>query len=803
MKILFLLFGSLLSINLSVAQKKISGSITDDLEKPLKGVSVLLLHPKDSSLILATLSSTDGSFIIENVSAGIYLISMSIVNHKTAYQPLIFADTDVVLKRTKLFQLIGLLREVTVTSRKPLFDQRPDKLVMDIENSATSVGTSALDAVRKLPGIIVNKDNKISLVGKSKVMILIDGRTTQYEDVGQVLRDLTSANISKIELITNPGAKYDAAGGAIINIILKKNANLGTNAAITLTGGMGLYKKGTAYYDRDYYSASPGININHRKGKINIFGNYNLRSNNDFGYIGIERVIDSSRFVQTNYQPFKFTSHSYKAGIDYYANKKNTFGISVTGFLTEGKINAKNNTLHTKNPDGSVISNFKTLNDVKLIENSTVANINWNHSFDSVGRELTVNIDYSKFKLNNNSNFTTEFSNGTASKTKQIVDNPLNFAVCKIDYVHPIFKKTKLEIGAKSSLASINNYLSFYRNTTFDSSKSNDFIYKENINALYLSLSTSWAKWQVTAGLRTEQTVAKGKVKGIKLLNRNYWQLFPSLFITRKITANIATVLQYSRRVDRPSFQQQNPFSVYLDSLTYTQGNPFLKPQTTDAYKLSLTYQSHPLFSASYNKTKDVIFENAPKQQGNITFTTAENLATYESAVFELNFPIQLGKKINGFGGSQIVYNHYKANYLGGNFDKAKWNLIAYAQIEYQPAPTWSIELSGFYMTKTLSEFLLIKPMGTVNIGLQHSVFDKKGKFTLNFNDIFFSQKMNANILYEKINLQLKSWGGSRTANLSFTYSFGNQKLKAARERNNASDEEAKRVKLNKTKPNE
>ncbi len=305
----------------------------------------------------------------------------------------------------------------------------------------------------------------------------------------------------------------------------------------------------------------------------------------------------------------------------------------------------------------------------------------------------------------------------------------------------------------------------------------------------------SFNKWDIQGGLRTEQTIAKGKSYGEQVLDRNYWQLFPSVFVTRKITKDISTILQYSRRVNRPSFQQQNPFIQYLDSLTYTRGNPLLKPETADQYKIALAYKSQPFFSVSYNRKHDVIVEDAPNQVGNLTYTTPENFAAYDNIAIELDFPINLGKKISGYAGNQAVYNHYKAEYLGATFDRSKWNWLAYWQVAYKPTTTWSFEVSGFYTSQLLNEFIIINDMGSVNLGIQKSLWDKKGRINLNFSDILFGQKTRGSLVYQDINVQFRQWGETRNVRLVFNYSFGNQKLKAARTRATASDEESQRVK--------
>jgi len=272
--------------------------------------------------------------------------------------------------------------------------------------------------------------------------------------------------------------------------------------------------------------------------------------------------------------------------------------------------------------------------------------------------------------------------------------------------------------------------------------------------------------------------------------------LFPSFVLTRKINTDLSAVLQYSRRVNRPGYEQQNPFVEYLDSLTYEKGNPLLQPEVIDEYKLSFNSQNSPILAVSYNKKHNVIVNSAPNQIGNITYISPQNLASYENIAVELNFPVELGKKLTGAGSLQGMYNHYNAYYLNGQYDQRKWNGLAYCEMAYKPSPTWSIEATGFYVTKLLDEFTITNGFGGLNCGVQHSLWDRKGKISLNVNDVLFSQKIKSTLNYEIINAHIFQQEESRNIKLSFNYYFGNQRLKAVRNRNKASEEEKDRVKL-------
>ena len=793
MKLILLLLG--FAPVFSLHAQRISGKIADEKQHPLKSATVLLLKQKDSSLVKSSLSDHEGNFSFSAIKEDKYIVSVTMVGYKKHIAIAEVADRDVQMNVIRLTPNTTVLDDVMVTGVKPFLEQKADKLVVNIEGSGTAAGSTAFEVLQKIPGVLVIND-KLSVVGKSTPAIMIDGRLSQYTDIMQVLREMSAADIEKIELIINPGARYDATGGAIINIILKRNANLGTNGSLNLNAATGLYKSATAHTDRNFYRHGQGITINHREGKLNIFAGYNFLHRNQFEYNEFDRLISSNRFFQTNYSPSYLNSHAYRAGADYYADKKNTFGVMIRGFSRNGFSGAQNNTWQSDAVTAQPLSSFQTFNNTRTKRINTSVNGNWKHSFDSLGKELNTDIDYSEFTIKNTSDIINRLSNGTEYPSRQIIENPVQLLVLKTDYVHPIGKNSKLEVGVKSGIATINNDLLFTQNGILDKSRSTNFKYRENINAAYASFQHKFNKWELQGGLRMEQTIATGKTQEQLVLDRNYRQLFPSVFVTRKLGKKLSAILQYSKRVNRPGYQQQNPFIQYLDSLTYSKGNPLLKPETANQYKFSFAYNNQPFFSISYNKKHDVIFDNAPNQNGNLTYTTPENLASYENIAVELNFPIELGRKITGYGGNQAVYNHYKANYLGARYDRGKWNWLAYWQVAYKPKPFWNFEISGYYTTQLLNEFIIINNMGSLNVAAQKFLWDKKGKVSLNFSDILFGERTRGEVIYQDINVHFRQWSDTRNIRLTFNYTFGNQKLKATRTRQTASDEETQRVKM-------
>ncbi|MEA5425236.1 TonB-dependent receptor domain-containing protein [Arcicella lustrica] len=785
------------------AQSKISGKVLDEKQKPAEFATAALLNAKDSSMVKADITNLEGLYTFEAINSGKYLIATSMVGYKRTFsKPFEVISESIQIPDIQLNVASTALNEVTVTAQKPFLEQRADKLVVNVASSPTAAGATALEVLRKVPGLIIAQD-RITIVGKASVMIMIDGKPSQYTDMNEVLKDLPSTNIDKIEVIKNPSARYDAAGGAIINIVMKRNANLGTN------GSIGLNLRGSVINNTDvgrssndmFNGISPTFSINHRKGKVNVFGSYSYANRNLFELTRIGRIIGTQNFDNTQFSPLTVQVHNTRAGMDFYADKKNTFGFLITGFARDGGNLSDANTKVTDVESGEVINSFRTMNSQPTTRTNIGYNINWKHSFDTTGKDLNVDIDYVTYRLKNQ-NIITIIDRNQQRNQSQSVDNPVVFTTFKLDYTHPFSSKTKLEVGGKSSFATIDNDLNFYRETILDTKRSNVFNYKENINALYGTFNTSFGNnWELQTGLRAEQTVAEGfsKIENKNVLDRNYWQLFPSVFLTRKIGKNLGITTSFTRRIDRPSYQQQNPFEFQLDSLTFTRGNPLLKPQLTNELKFQVTFDGQPFFAFGYNKTNDVIIENAP-QQDNVTkrtFTTAENLATYKNYFVELNFPINIGKRISGYGGNQLIYNVYDANYLGGNFNQGRVNWLAYINVNAKITKTLSAEVNGFYMTKSQQEFLVLNPLGSLSVGLQQKVLNGKGRISLSVNDILYTEKNTATIKYQDIDLRYFHRESSRNVRLGFTYSFGNDVLKASRNRKTGSETEANRVKTN------
>lgn len=798
-KTILSVFLLLLSSFVLSAQVTVSGKVADDKNQPVAFASIALVAAADSQMVKGALSDSTGAFSIPGVLPGEYRLQATLLGYETRFTDPFTIETGskTVTADITLQPADNILGEAVVVAKRPLFEQKADRLIMNVENSPIASGGTALEILQKMPGVIVVQD-RVTLAGNQNVQIWIDGKPSQYADMNAVLRDMPGDQIDRVELINQPGAKYDAAGGAVLNIILKRDANLGFNGTAALTAGGAVYDQADANTDdRNYYRLNPSLALNYRGGQWNLFGSYSYFDRTSFSVINVERFIGDEIYRQINYSPNAWSGHNYRVGADFFASKKTTVGFLVRGFTRSGD-NKSNNVTDVFNQNQQ-LGSFTTLNNTESDRTNFLTNLNFKHEFNAqTGHTLNFDVDYNRYDIQNVS-YLNIFQNEPGSPTslsEQNLNQPIDIYVGQLDYALPVDSTFKVEAGAKASFATIDNDLKFLRGTVLDTAQSNDFLYKENINAGYLNLSKKLGKLDLNAGLRTEQTVVSGETMDEQVLDRNYWQWFPSASALYHVNNHFGIQGSYSRRVNRPGFQQQNPFAFFIDSLTYTQGNPQLRPEISNTGQLAVTYDGQPFFRISYETTDDVIIENAPRLEGTRTFTTAANLARYEKWAFELNFPVKYKKLIDGYGGNQFIYNAYDAEYLDIRYNRSRWNWLAYWQVNVNLPAEFKVEIGGWYMTKFLEEFFDISSMGGLNFGVSKTFWNKRGRLSLSVSDILYSQKQRIHIDYADVLVNFNQRNDSRNARLTFSYRFGNTELKNARRRSTGSENESSRVKV-------
>lgn len=793
---------------------KISGSVLDDKQTAMEAATVSLLRNKDKALAKVGITDKAGNFEFENIAEGEYILSVTATGFtKVNSQPFTISAGNPVIKLDP-FQLSTAaksLGEVTVTAKRPFIETKIDKTIVNVEASPTNAGATALEVLEKSPGIMVNNDGVISLRGKAGVIVMMDGKPTFLSptDLANLLRNMPASALDQIEIMTNPSSKYDASGNSgVINIKTKKGRAGGFNGTVMVGVTTSFYEQhGTMYV---IPKSQNSFTFNYRKNKINFFGNYNPNINRGRSHLDINRRIMDNSKTTTGYSDvethFKFgnNNHTLKLGLDYFADKKNTFGIVVSGFEFSG--HPTPTTVTTLSDENHVpISQMVSFTDNKLKFKNFTSNFNYRHVFDSTGRELTADLDFIKYSNTSRMLLTTNFYDGagqqfgTPLELQGHLPSTINIYSAKVDYSHPLKGGGRFEAGFKSSYVENDNLVNYQRrsgNGWKPDARSNHFLYDENINAVYANVNRQVKKWSFQGGLRLENTVAKGyQVTNDSTFKRNFTNLFPTAFISYAANKSNQFTLSYGRRITRPNYQDLNPFIYFLDSLSYRKGNPFLTPQFTHNIEFSHSFKGRLITTLNYNNTTDVISQIV-KPDENIVFLTSDNVAKFRNIGISITAPVPITKWWTANLFTNIYNNHYEGMYENKPLDLEYTSFMVNMTQTFSLKKGYTLEVSGFYRARGVDQLNINSPMYVLSFGGQKQVMKGKGTVRLNLRDPFWLQRYKGKTQYDIVDSRVENRWDNRQVTASFTYRFGKsqQNQQPPRRRASASQEEQNRV---------
>jgi iron complex outermembrane recepter protein len=799
----------------------ISGTIVSKENKPVEAATVQLLKATDKSLVKVAVTDKAGNFLIDRIAEGKYLISISaigFVKKITDVVEITSTNFKIDVAPLQLAAQAKGLSEVTVIAAKPFIEQKPDRTIVNVEASPSNAGATALEVLEKSPGVTVDNDGNISLKGKQGVIVMMDGKPTYLSgaDLANILRNLPASAIDQIEIMTNPSSKYDASGNSgLINIKTKKNKGKGSNGSIAVGTTNALFKKNGK--EEMTWKPSVSVNYNYRKNKINFFTNgvYNYREGRaaldiTSRYYRDDKPIDSINHVNTYFR-FRNNNYTLKTGFDYSPNKKNTYGVVLNGFLFAGRPQPATFTTFS-NLNGQIFSRLHTNIKNELSWNNFGANFNYKHT------ELTLDLDYSRYNNVSDQFLSTGFFDGNYNKTadsmflKGHLPSTINIYSLKSDFVHTYKNGLRFETGIKSSYVTSDNMVDYLRSnggSWVPDSRNNHFIYKENINAAYVNLNKQFKKWNVQTGLRAENTNTKGvQVSDNSTVIRNYVSLFPTAYVSYTINEKNMFTVSAGRRLQRPNYQDLNPFTFFLDSLSYRQGNPYLTPQFSNNYELIHTYNGKITTTLNYTSTTDVISQIIKRKKGNsgeiIGFLTSDNIAKYTNTGIAVSAPVKFTKWWTSNLYSNVYRNHYIGTYISNetgqpvavDLDLAFTSFTLNINNNFTIGKGWSTELSGWYRYKTIEQLSLSYPMGQMSLGLaKNNLLKGKGSLRLNARDPFNWQRYRGLTKYGTVDIDIKNRWDNRQYGINFTYRFGKQHgPQQSRRRSSATEEEQQRV---------
>lgn len=778
--------------------------------KPLDGATISILSPKDSSLIKAEISHKDGSFEIDHLNEGDFMISFSRVGYTTTLQQITITATPLNLGNIELTQSATNLSAVTVTAKRPFIENKIDKTVVNVDASPTSTGLSAMEVLEKSPGVSIDNNDNISVKGKNGVIILIDGKPSYLsgQDLANYLKNMPANQLDQIEIMTQPSAKYDASGNSgIINIKTKKNKANGFNGNIS-----------TSAIFANYFKNTNSLNFNWRKNKVNLFGNYGYAYWEGFNDISLNRQFRTSReekfnryFVQNTYGKFKGTPQNFKLGLDYTASKNTTIGIVVSGLVDKRQFTSSG-----KNMIYDTMKNFVGYNVAESQNKDPWTNVGFNANIRQLlgkGKELTADADYILYRTKGNQysdNYLYDNNDVLTAEPyllRGYLPADIDIFSFKTDYAQPLPGNAKLEAGFKSSYVKTDNdaqYTYYNQNDNkwlVDNGRSNHFIYKENINAAYVNVNKQIKKWGIQLGLRAEQTIAEGnQLAQDKSFSLNYTKLFPTSYVSYQMNDKNTFGLSYGRRINRPGYQDLNPFQYLLDQFSFRQGNPNLQPQFSNNIELSYNYKGQLNISVNHTTTTDIINEVVHSYKTGENYTTyqvKENLADNRNIGLSVNwnYPATKWWTINLFTNA---FNNKYSGFVGDEkIDVSLSTVMANVSNQFNFKKGWTGELSGFYQSKNLAGSVIIaQPMGVFSLGAGKQILKEKGTLRLNVRDPLWIQKFRGNIDLNTFNTQIQSKWDNRRYIITFNYRFGKTMQQQNRRRNAASQDEQNRMNL-------
>ena len=691
--------------------------------------------------------------------------------------------------------------EVTVVTKQPFIKTLVDKTVLNISAKPSTAGQNALDILKIAPGVVVDPNETIQMGGKNGVTVLIDNQNTQLsaQDLAQLLKSIESDNIKEIEIITNPSAKYDAAGNAgIINIILKKSLTNGFKGSVT-----GNFSQST------HARSSGSTNLNFRKNKWNWFGNLGINKGYQETIANNDRVLTGQQMIQRGIEKDDFGGNNSRVGVDFAVNKKTTIGLL---WVKNSRFtNMMNSNLTTIQTTGAIDSNVFTLSDAP----SNIKRDNYNANYRWVNgqkQSLNIDADYTQFysALNNLVSIQTGPVIGM-NNTKNAINNEADVRITirsiRADYTHQLLNRVQIETGFKSVYSLANNQLMVNQEMNAqwkaDTSKSNQFEFKEYIHAAYFSVQAKLNKWSLQAGLRAEQTKVNGvstalnKIQSVKP-DTSYLNLFPTVFVQYQLNQNNQFGFAFTKRIDRPNYQDQNPFIYQLDAFNSEQGNPYLIPQITYGAELSYTYKYATNIKVQYGVTSNYI-EQLTYQIGKNTILTPQNAGTRKMLNISISSPVPINQWWNMYISLSPFYQSYQVSLNGfgtiENRSQSSWGMNGYMSQNFRLGKNWNADISGWYNYQNATTIYRSKALGSINIGVSKKILNEKATLKFAITDLLNTQRWEQTATTNTLDLRTYRKWESRNISVSFSFRFGNNKIKSARERETGASAEMDRIK--------
>lgn len=781
----------------------ITGTVQDSENQPVEFATVSLLTA-DSLFVKGEVTNGNGEFTIRNVDPGTYRLQIRNVAFERYYSDLfdMVAGESKVLDTITLVRSVSQMEQVNVTATRPVIEIYPDKTVFNVEGSINAAGNDGLELLGKAPGILIDPDNNIVMQGRTGVRVYINGRPSRLsgDDLTAMLQSMQSDNIESIEIITNPSSRYDAEGNAgIINIRLKKNVRLGFNGSLNSNFTQGRYGR-----------TSHGLNTNYQEGRVNIYSNLTGFYNNfqsDFIDTRTQNnlILDQEALGLNRNRGFNFSS-----GIIYDLNEKNSFSLTSNIILNDRNEDNESNTPVMNAGDSSLREILSSNVNSEINSNNYL--FSGNYRFEPSGN-TTIDVDgsFSKFSRTGDTDQPNTWFGSDGSTVQRevnnrfLTDSGIDLWAVQAD-LEQSFGKLQFSAGGKySSISSVNDF-TFYDivagTQILDANRSNKFEYKEEIVAGYMILQMPIGeKVRLNTGLRLEHTLSAGTLTSEQEIQnenvqRNYTDLFPNVGISYRNGTRAMLGLSVGRRINRPSYQELNPFETKLSELVFSKGNPFLVPEKTMNYQFNFSFNQKLTGSIRHSVTSNYfasILEVLGTEQ---IMLIPQNMDKINITSLNVSYPVRVMKNWEIFGFGALNREYYRGQLQNADIDLSATTY----NFRFQNSVTLPAGISMDATYAYNSPFIWrgsikMESYSSIDIGFRKNFLEDRLQLRITGADLL---RQGGDFIYSGnyggIDIEgIRSVDNQRVG-ISLTWRFGNQELRAAQRRSSALEEETQRL---------
>jgi len=796
----YLLLLNFLTASFAYAQVKVTGKVLVENNVPLASATAYLMKAKTTVILKAVVTDANGEYQFSDIHAGSYYVDVKMVGY-TANKSNVFdiSKSDYKVPTILLNTDTRKLQEVAVEGKRPMVESKPGKLVLNVENSPLAAGNNALDIVQRAPGVSLDNNNNLQLMGQSGVSVTIDGRQTYMsgEQLVNFLKSTDGNQIKSVEVITTRAAKDDAEGAVgTINIVLKKNRMEGFNGTFNMTAGRG-----------EKFRGNSSLSLNYKKNNTTVFGSYAYSNEKSHRKLLLDRVIqnkgEKTYFKQRSILDEKEQNHSYRFGVEQRTSARNTLTVQFNG---------SNNIEYNDNDSKTNVGKSFTTLDSLLISTSQFkelfdrysANLNNEFRIDSNGRKLTLDLDWSKFKSSKRVGYNNQYFDGQMDAiTPEEIQRSrmpigIDIYVAKLDYGQPLSKVSKLEMGAKYSNVTSDNDLTFedFLNNSWinNEKRTNHFVYKEQIAAGYIDYNNTIGKWGLKVGARGEYTFSDGNSLTLnKQVKRNYFKLFPNANLTYTLDENHILSLGYARKITRPNYRQLNPFDYFIDKLTFERGNPYLNPQFSNEFTLNYTLMQRYNVTLGINDVRDAIVESMGQDSVlKQTWVIRENLGKNLTAYLNLNIPITVSKIWSMNNNITGIHFNFDGMVGGHPLKRKSFLLQATSMHNLKLAKSLSANVNLRYFSPFKYNVYDMKARWDMELGATKTFKDQRSSLKLAVSDLFNTGNQNLKTNFGDFDSSIRQYQDRRVVRLTYSYKFGN--LKNNYRKKDTSNEEKERA---------